>query len=145
MTKTVISGLALAAILLLSACNGQNGRNSTKDSPLRTKGQHIVSQAYITFDTLHYDFGTIIEGEQVVGYFDYKNTGTDPLLILSVRASCGCTTPEWSQEPLEPGERETLNIIFDAGGRRGSQHKEIIVHTNAENGEVSLAVFASVK
>ena len=73
------------------------------------------------------------------------NTGTAPLLILTVEASCGCTSPEWSREPLEPGERETLNIIFDAAGRKGAQRKEIIIHTNAENGEVRLTIIAHVK
>ncbi len=41
----------------------------------------------------------------VVCYFDYENKGKGDLLITSVEATCGCTTPDWSREPLKPGER----------------------------------------
>ncbi len=75
------------------------------------------------FDTLIHDFGTIIEGEQVVCYFDYRNEGGEDLLISSVEATCGCTTPDWSREPLGPGEKGSLAIIFDASGRSGIQRK----------------------
>ena len=96
------------------------------------------------FDTLEHDFGTIIEGERVVGYFDYQNGGGKDLLITSVEATCGCTTPNWSREPLEPGEKKTLEIIFDASGRSGEQRKLVTVKSNASNQVVQLTIRATV-
>jgi len=98
----------------------------------------------MVFDTLIHDFGTIIEGESVVCYFNYGNEGEEDLLITAVEASCGCTTPNWSREPLEPGEKETLEIIFDASGRNGEQRKLVTIKSNASNQVVQLTIRAKV-
>lgn len=78
---------------VLSACGGQNGSHGAakegQDQPVQTSG----SEPLMLFDTLEHDFGTIIEGERVVCYFDYENGGDKDLIITSVEATCGCTTP----------------------------------------------------
>jgi hypothetical protein len=81
----------------------------------------------------------------VVCYFDYENTGSSELVINSVEASCGCTTPDWSSEPLQPGERKSLQIIFDATGRSGMQRKVVTVTSNASNGEVRITLMANIE
>jgi hypothetical protein len=94
---------------------------------------------------LSHDFGTILEGERVVCYFDYENQGEESLVIQSVEASCGCTTPDWSSEPLAPGEKKSLQIVFDATGRSGAQLKLVTVISNASNPRVQLTLRADVK
>jgi hypothetical protein len=106
--------------------------------------QDSVSQPVMLFDTLEHDFGTIIEGERVVGYFDYQNGGGKDLLITSVEATCGCTTPGWSSEPLKPGEKGRLEVIFDASGRSGAQRKVVTVQSNASNQPVRLTIKANI-
>jgi hypothetical protein len=57
------------------------------------------------FDALVHDFGTITEDlGSVTHSFKFKNTGDKPLIITTVQASCGCTTPGWTKEPVKPGE-----------------------------------------
>ena len=99
----------------------------------------------LVFDTLAHDFGTILEGEQVVCYFDYTNTGQGRLVIQRIESSCGCTTPDWSREPLAPGEGERLQIVFDATGRSGAQFKQVTVVSNAANQKVQLTIRAHVQ
>jgi len=96
------------------------------------------------FDTLEHDFGTIIEGERVVCYFDYTNGGGTELVVTSVEATCGCTTPGWSSEPLNPGERESLELIFDASGRSGVQRKVVTIQSNASNQLIELTIKANI-
>jgi hypothetical protein len=134
--------LVLAGVLL--SCNGQNGREQPEASTQEITGHNIDNEPVIAFDTLIHDFGTIIEGESVVCYFDYRNEGGGELIITSVEASCGCTTPDWSGEPLESGEKETLAIIFDTSGRSGEQHKLVTVKSNASNQVVQLIIRANV-
>jgi len=128
----------------LSACGGQNGSLELANDGGGPSLQSSVSEPIILFDTLEHDFGTIIEGEQVVCYFDYENGGDHELLITSVEADCGCTTLGWSNEPLKPGARESLELIFDASGRSGAQRKVVTVRSNASNQIVRLIIKANI-
>jgi hypothetical protein len=131
-------------LLGLISCTGQNGRCKAPDNLLAEIPQNPSQQPVIQFDTLAHDFGTIIEGERVVCYFDYRNTGGSALVINSVETSCGCTTPGWNSEPLSPGGQDRLKVIFDATGRSGSQRKVVTVSSNAENSVVRLTLAAQV-
>ena len=131
-------------IWMLSACGGQNGSHHASDGLQEKSIQDAVSEPVMLFDTLEHDFGTIIEGERVVCYFDYVNDGGRELVITSVEATCGCTTPGWSSEPLKPGESESLELIFDASGRSGAQRKVVTVQSNASKQLVRLIIRANV-
>ena len=137
-------GLIILTLLLMFACAGQNGRDKTKVPGKENMGHNASNQADIVFDTLSYDFGTIIEGEMVVCYFDYENKGNGELVISSVEAGCGCTSPDWNREPLKPGEKDQLKVVFNARGRSGSQLKSVTVVSNALTPRLSLTIKANV-
>jgi hypothetical protein len=101
--------------------------------------------ASIEFRTTRHDFGTVIQGEKLSCTFIYKNTGNAPLVILSARADCGCTLPEYSSEPLGPGEEGRLKVVFDTRGFSGLQTKTIQLATNAENPLITLALRALIE
>ena len=140
----VAGGILTGLILIVWSCGGQNGSQEGESSEAANGGQYTVEEPVMYFDTLAHDFGTIIEGERVVCYFDYRNNGGVDLLITAVEASCGCTIPSWSSEPLKPGEKDTLELIFDASGRSGEQRKLITVKSNASNQEVRLTIRAKI-
>lgn len=136
--------LSVLSLVLVLGCSGQNGRDvSGSDSELNA-GQEASNQADISFDTLSHDFGTILEGEMVVCYFEYENRGGGDLLVSSVEAGCGCTTPDWDKEPLKPGNKSRLEVIFNASGRSGSQLKSVTVISNSLTPRVSLSIKANV-
>ena len=82
-----------------------------------------------------YDFGTISENEGFAEHiFKFKNTGTAPLTIARVQASCGCTMPEWPLDPINPGQEGVIIITFNPKGRLGAFSKPAYVYTNEENG-----------
>jgi hypothetical protein len=144
LNRLVPGGILAGLILLALACGRQNGSQEQRSGVYELKGQEAQGESLMVFDTLIHDFGTIIEGESVVCYFDYGNEGGEDLLITAVEVSCGCTTPNWSREPLEPGEKETLEIIFDASGRSGLQRKLVTIKSNASNQVVQLTIRAKV-
>ncbi|MDR0743883.1 MAG: DUF1573 domain-containing protein [Tannerella sp.] len=85
-------------------------------------------------ETSH-DFGTIGENDGYAEHiFNFKNTGDAPLTISRVQASCGCTRPEWTQKPVEPGQEGVIIITFNPKGRIGNFNKSATVYTNEENG-----------
>ncbi|MBX7109174.1 MAG: DUF1573 domain-containing protein [Chitinophagales bacterium] len=86
--------------------------------------------AILTFETTEHDFGKIKEGDKVTYDFHFTNTGKTPLLISAVKASCGCTTPEWPKEPVQPGASEKIKVQYDSKGREGEFSKGIVVTAN---------------
>ena len=135
----------LLALPVIMGCSGHNGSLPSDLVEQEVIAQDSAVQAVIIFSKLTHDFGTILEGENVVCYFDYENTGKADLLISSVDASCGCTTPNWSREPVKAGDRKSLKIIFDATGRSGAQRKVVTVLSNASNVVVKLTIKANIE
>ncbi len=75
-----------------------------------------------------YDFGVIKEEDgRVTHVFTFKNVTEGPLTIKNVRASCGCTTPAWSREPIAPGADAQITVTYNASGRPGAFHKSVTV------------------
>ena len=98
----------------------------------------------IEFDKLYYDFGTITQGEKVAYSFTFKNTGGTDLIIKDAIASCGCTVPDYNTKPVAPGEKSSVEIIFDSRGRLGNQYKSIILKTNTPYGKKTLTIKANI-
>ncbi len=85
----------------------------------------------ISFEDESHNFGKINEVKGSVTYtYNFRNTGDEPLIIKSVQPSCGCTTPEWSREPVVPGGKGYIKATFNPAGRPGSFNKSIAVITN---------------
>lgn len=87
--------------------------------------------ANITFLEERFDFGTIEEGPKVSHEFVFKNTGTEPLVLSNVKASCGCTTPSWPKDPILPGEDAAILVTYNTVKRVGAFNKSISITSNA--------------
>ena len=99
-------------------------------------GVTAVAQVAVTkmqISGLEHDFGTFKEeaGRQT---FDFvvTNTGTDPLMIQNVVASCGCTTPDWTKQPIPAGGKGKVTAIYDPKDRPGVFNKTLSVYTNTK-------------
>ncbi len=80
--------------------------------------------------TVH-DFGTFKEEAGIqTATFEFVNTGNAPLYLTNVKASCGCTTPEWSKEPIQPGGKGYVKAAYNPANRPGKFNKSITVTTN---------------
>jgi len=104
-----------------------------------------TGKSRITFEKLQHNFGSFKEelGVQTVS-FNFKNEGTVPLILNNVQASCGCTTPEWTREPIAPGAKGIIKVSYDPRNRPGVFNKTIRVSSNAENPDVVLTIQGEV-
>ncbi len=84
------------------------------------------------------DFGKVTDGEKVVITFHFKNTGTKPLVIANVQASCGCTVPSKPDEPIAPGEEGKITAEFNSAGRVGKASKYLNVTCNTKENITNL-------
>jgi hypothetical protein len=73
-----------------------------------------------------YDFGKIPQGRPVTHIFEITNTGSTVLLLENVQASCGCTTPEWSKDPIQPGATSSIKVGYNAASE-GTFNKTITI------------------
>lgn len=92
-----------------------------------------------------FDFGKVKEGGKVKHAFKFKNVGQNPLMISDALASCGCTVPSFSKEPVLPGNDGEITIEFDTKGRKGKNHKSVIIVSNANQEKVSISFDAEVE
>ena len=92
----------------------------------------MAQQPVITFEKTEHDFGKINEGDGRVSVdFVFKNEGMAPLILSNVRASCGCTTPAWTKEPVEPGQSGKITVTYNPNGRPGRFQKTVTITSNA--------------
>ena len=89
-----------------------------------------TSGAKISFDRKVMEYGKVEKGGNGTRVFKFKNEGTEPLVLNSVRASCGCTTPKWTREPIAPGAEGEITVKYDTN-RLGNFHKTVTVQSNA--------------
>ncbi len=105
----------------------QTDKNEKKVVAIATEGQPKA-----VFDKTEHDFGNIKEGTQATVEFAFKNTGKAPLVLTSVQASCGCTTPTWTRDPIAPGATGKITAVYNSSGRPGNFTKMITVKHNGE-------------
>lgn len=90
-----------------------------------------AAEPAITFKQTTHDFGNIREkGGPVSCTFTYTNTGSAPLVLITVSTTCGCTSSEFSPRPLAPGKSDKIQITFNPKGRSGEFESLITVRTN---------------
>ncbi len=94
-------------------------------------GFNAFAQAEMRFEVETYDFGTITEGTIADYEFIFTNKGNAPIVLSSVNASCGCTTPQWTREPVLPNQKGTIKASYNSNGRPGFFNKSITVTSNA--------------
>ncbi len=102
----------------------------TATTPAATT-QEDKNKPELKFETEVHDFGTIKEGTQAKIDFKFANIGKEALILSSVNASCGCTTPSYTKEPVKKGEKGTVTAVYNSQGRPGPFTKTITVNSNA--------------
>jgi hypothetical protein len=153
MLRSTVYSLALAASLL-AGCNrdkpteaGTQGMNAAADEAAAdAKANPTIDNPNVASDTeapnpdapvltfaeAQFDFGDIQPNSKVQHLFKFTNTGKTPLLIADATASCGCTTPSWTKEPIAPGATGEMQVQFDSRGKQGLINKQVSVRANTQ-------------
>ncbi|MCU7496358.1 MAG: DUF1573 domain-containing protein [Ignavibacteria bacterium] len=104
-----------------------------------------VMGAKLAVQSPAFNFGDIKPNSFVEHDFVISNTGDDSLVIMDVRASCGCTAAQPEKNVLLPGESAKINVKFNTIGRVGKQQKYVyIISNDKENPETRLSFTANV-
>lgn len=99
MKNTIRILIALTALILMAA--GPAAAQSTFGN-------------VVSVDKVTHDFGDIYTDQGSVSCtYTFTNISNKPILLLQAVSSCGCTTTEWTREPIQPGKTGTVNAEFD--------------------------------
>jgi hypothetical protein len=100
----------------------------------------------IVFTNTEHNFGSFKESDGVqTTAFEFINQGDAPLILNAVTASCGCTTPEWTRQPIAPGQKGSIKVAYDPANRPGAFSKTATVRSNADVPVVVLTISGRVE
>ncbi|MDR3227515.1 MAG: DUF1573 domain-containing protein [Prevotellaceae bacterium] len=126
--KKLLKATLLTAVLLFATtvANAQSGK--------------------IVFENSAHDFGANIpeKGGDITHRFVFTNTGDVPVTIQNVSASCGCTTPAWTKEPVAPGQQGFVDATYRPNGRAYPFTKNLTVTSNGEPAVIILTIKGTV-
>jgi hypothetical protein len=157
--------LSLSILLFgatLTSCNNEEQPKTSKSAPAKVdplkqrqsvsgntensaeSASQSSSNAQITFAKYEHDFGNILQDSDNKFTFTFTNTGTEPLIIENAKGSCGCTVPEYTKDPIAPGETGKLDIVYKPGKQKNQQTKTITVTANTSPKTTTLRIKANV-
>lgn len=106
---------------------------------------HAQQAEQLIFNETIHDFGTIDENAGNADFeFTFTNNSGRPINIVSVAASCGCTTPGWTKETIEQGKKGFVKASFNPKGRPGYFNKTLTVNTNLNGPSIVLQIKGTV-
>jgi hypothetical protein len=110
---------------------------------LHAQENPVAKTDSIVFDKMVHDYGTVEQNGDGLCEFKFTNKGKEPLVLTNVRSSCGCTVPEWTRDPIPPGQSGVIKVKYDTR-RLGPINKSITVSSNAANSMVALRITGNV-
>lgn len=115
--------LCLFAVMTLGVANAQEEKKEAAEA---------LHGPRITFAEREHNYGTIQKGGDGNCVFTFTNNGDEPLILSNVRASCGCTTPKWTQKPVMPGKAGEIGVRYNTNNVGGFT-KTVTITSNAVN------------
>ncbi len=133
--KRVLFSLGLVLFVFGTVTAQEKQKQVTVKPAAQNKAQQTPASTLksenLDFKNESHDFGTVEEGPAAEYEFSFTNTGKEPIILQNVHASCGCTTPSYSKDPVLPGKTGIVKASYNTVGRPGKFTKSITVATNA--------------
>lgn len=139
--------LSITCLAFLAACsNPDNSETHSSETEVTAASGEVSAEnaPAFKFEKEAFDFGQITEGQTVTYDFKFKNIGKSPLIISSATATCGCTVPEYSKQPIAPGEEGVIKVLFNSAGKPGMQNKVVTITANTIPETTELNILGNV-
>ncbi|MFP9098381.1 DUF1573 domain-containing protein [Flavobacterium sp. RHBU_24] len=135
------------ASLLLASCKENAALSIDDETAKKAEIAHADAgkMPVIKFAEPEFDFGTIKQGDKVEHTFKFTNEGTADLIISDAKASCGCTVPDWTKDPVAPGKDGEVHVVFNSAGKSGEVSKTVTLTLNTEKGSETVSFKANIK
>lgn len=101
------------------------------------------AQTNIKFDQTSHNFGKIKQGIHKSVVFTYTNLGNKPAVIEFANAECGCTQPDYNQNPVLKGQKGSIKVTYTAPNE-GLFKKRVTVKYAGEKAVTELIIEGEV-
>ncbi|MFQ3577249.1 MAG: DUF1573 domain-containing protein [Cytophagales bacterium] len=122
--------IAILTLIMLVSCETKEEKSNKSEEIAEVEIKDSLNAPKMQFQLSSYDFGKVKMGDIVKYSFQFTNSGTEPLIISNAYASCGCTVPTWTKEPIAPGKTGEIYVEFNTAGKKGVQNKKINIKAN---------------
>lgn len=136
--------LAFFALSIGGTLTAQSTADASKLDKTEASAKAKKKAPTLIWDKIEHDFGTIPQGKPVTAVFKVKNKTKTPMIFTSVNASCGCTTPNYTKEPIAPGKTGEITATYNALAP-GDFTKQVMVTTNMGGEQVVLRLKGKVE
>ena len=156
--KNLIKVLPLIAVLSLTSCKKDQKADQlvveeqqAVEAPVVQTQDELVKEAQskplttLALSEANFDFGKLKKGDHVEHIYEVTNTGTNPLIISQVKPGCGCTVPDYTKDPILPGQKGKITLKFDSTNFDGLVNKQAEVYANVEKAPVVLTFSADIE
>ena len=131
---------------MFSMCSTKDSKEVSATTADKATTEASEKDTNVVFEEYEHDFGKVAEsGGEVVFDFIFKNTGEQTLVITNVTASCGCTTPDWSKEPIAKGKKGFIKAVFNPKGQSSPFNKVLTVYSNGNPTRISLKIKGTIE
>lgn len=128
----------LAVVLFASTASFAQNKDAkivatpTQSAPALQTPAAPQTPSQLKWEKETHDFGTIEKGKPVSYEFVFTNTTGKDVTIKDVKASCGCTSPNWTKTVVKAGEKGSVTATFNAAAQ-GPFQKQVTVYSSEEN------------
>jgi hypothetical protein len=122
-------GIALG-MLWLASCEMKGLKEPLKEQPSLEIKNHDEKKAEPVIK--EFDFGRMKPGDSIEYVFQLRNTGSGPVIIEDVKASCGCTTIDWIKTPIACGQTGWIKSRLKATDK-GRVRKSVVAQLNTRD------------
>lgn len=134
--KRISIVICFLAFALCSSAQTSVTKVSKKNKTATTKytDSNVASVDHsdgLSLKETEFDFGKIPQGKPVTHIFEFTNSGTTPLALDNVQASCGCTTPVWNKDTVAAGQTAVIKVGYNAANE-GPFNKSITITWNGD-------------
>ena len=136
--------VAMVLFVLTVGCSNNSAEKKLPGNVVKNTKSASSQKPYeapkMTFEETEHDFGRIIQGEKIAFNYYFENTGKSDLVITKVTTSCGCTVGNYPKEPVKPGGKGKIEVVFDSKGKKGFQNKRATVLANTQPNHTALTI-----
>ncbi len=156
--KNLIKVLPLIAVLSFTSCKKDQKADQliveeqqAVEAPVVQTQDELVKEAQskplttLALSEANFDFGKLKKGDHVEHIYEVTNTGTNPLIISQVKPGCGCTVPDYTKDPILPGQKGKITLKFDSTNFDGLVNKQAEVYANVEKAPIVLTFSADIE